>query len=111
MYDYNAKVLRVVDGDTVEALIDLGFRTHHKGMVRLYGIDTPEIRTRDLEEKERGYKAKDRLTELLEACDYQIVLISHGLDKYGRALGTLKNPEGVDLNQQLLLEGFAEPYE
>lgn len=111
MYDYNATIIRVVDGDTVEALIDLGFRTHHKGMVRLYAIDTPETRTRDLEEKEAGIRARDRLIELLDKCENRVILISHGLDKYGRALGTLIDPDGVDLNQQLILEGLAESYE
>jgi len=110
LYEYNAKVIRVVDGDTVEALIDLGFRTWHRGMVRLYGIDTPEVRTRDLEEKKRGYAAKDRLVELLEKCEYEVKFVSHGLDKYGRSLATLIDKDGVDLNQQLIMEGHAEPY-
>ena len=56
---YNAKVLRVVDGDTIDLMVDLGFSIHHKVRVRLYGINTPESRTRDLEEKALGLKAKD----------------------------------------------------
>jgi len=56
---YSAKVKRVVDGDTVDLLVDLGFDIHHKIRVRLYGINTPESRTRDLEEKALGLKAKD----------------------------------------------------
>ena len=56
---YNAKVVRVVDGDTIDLLVDLGFSIHHKVRVRLYGINTPESRTRDLEEKALGLKAKD----------------------------------------------------
>ena len=55
---YNAKVVRVVDGDTIDLLVDLGFSIHHKVRVRLYGINTPESRTRDLEEKALGLKAK-----------------------------------------------------
>ena len=54
MYEYEMKVLRVVDGDTVDAQIDLGFKVHHNIRVRLYGINAPESRTRDLEEKARG---------------------------------------------------------
>jgi len=61
MYEYNAEVLRVVDGDTVDVLIDVGFSTFKKERVHLHGINTPECRTRDLEEKKKGLAAKDRL--------------------------------------------------
>ena len=68
MYEYKIKSIdRVVDGDTVDVIIDLGFDILHKTRVRLYGIDAPESRTRDLEEKKRGLKATQRLTELLDA--------------------------------------------
>ena len=63
-YVYNAKLLRVIDGDTVDALIDLGFDTWVKKRIRLYGIDTPEVRTRDKEEKKKGVAAKERLKEI-----------------------------------------------
>ena len=69
MYEYNAKTLRVVDGDTVAAMIDLGFDTWKKIRIRMHGINAPESRTRDLEEKKRGLAAKARLTELLEDAD------------------------------------------
>ena len=65
MYIYSAKCLRVVDGDTLDAQVDLGFDTFKKIRIRLVGINTPESRTRDLEEKERGLAAKARVKELL----------------------------------------------
>ena len=65
MYIYNAKCLRVVDGDTLDATIDLGFDTWKKIRIRLVGINTPESRTRDLEEKARGLAAKDFVVDTL----------------------------------------------
>lgn len=112
MYKYNAKLIRVVDGDTVDALIDLGFNVWVKKRIRLYGIDAPENRTRDLEEKKAGIAAKDRLSELMERCDYKFVLVSHGIGKYGRCLGELfieNSQESV--NQTLINEGHAVVYE
>ena len=70
MYKYNAKLIRVIDGDTVDALIDLGFNVWVKKRIRLYGIDTPEVRTRDLIEKSAGIAAMDRLSELMEPVSY-----------------------------------------
>ena len=117
MYTYKAKLDRVVDGDTVDANIDLGFDiTIHK-RIRLAGIDTPESRTRDLEEKARGLAAKDRLSNLLEGAN-TIQLTSHGVGKYGRCLGELHidvvdGKEKVTLenvNQLLIKEGHAVEY-
>ena len=73
MYKYNAKLIRVIDGDTIDALIDLGFDVWVKKRIRLYGINTPETRTRDLEEKKAGIAAKDRLSEIMQDCDYEFV--------------------------------------
>ena len=67
MYKYNAKLDRVVDGDTVDALVDLGFDTWKKVRIRMHGINAPESRTRDLEEKARGLASKERLIELAQA--------------------------------------------
>ena len=61
MFKYNAKVIRVVDGDTVDALVDLGFSTFKKVRIRMMGINAPESRTRDLEEKAKGLAAKIRV--------------------------------------------------
>jgi micrococcal nuclease len=123
MYEYRIKsVDRIVDGDTIDVTIDLGFDILHKTRVRLYGINTPEKRTRDLEEKKRGYAASERLTELILSCfieDHYLVLQTKEKGKYGRYLGILirrvddakegENPE-LDLNQQLVLEGHAVDY-
>lgn len=107
MYRYNAKIDRVVDGDTVDALVDLGFDTWKKVRIRMMGINTPESRTRDLEEKKRGLAAKDRLIELLG--DGNFTLQSHGVGKYGRCLGEIFI-EDMNVNQQLITEGHAVAY-
>ena len=67
MFEYNAVLDRVVDGDTIDATIDLGFDTWKKTRIRFYGINAPESRTRDLEEKKKGLAAKERLIEILKA--------------------------------------------
>ena len=107
MYTYKAKLDRIIDGDTVDAHIDLGFDiTIHK-RIRLAGIDTPESRTRDLEEKAKGLAAKARLEELLEEKNF--VLESKEVGKYGRVLGTLL-VDDVNINETLVEEGFAVEY-
>ena len=109
MYKYKAKLIRVIDGDTIEASIDLGFGLRYETTIRLYGINTPETRTRDLEEKKAGIAAKDRLSELMEQCNYKFILQSHGVGKYGRCLGTLFIDD-TNVNVLLLEEGLAEKY-
>ena len=110
MYKYNAKLDRVVDGDTVDAMIDLGFDTWVHKRIRLLGIDAPETRTRDLDEKAQGLATKERLTGILEAAEGMFVLHSHGVGKYGRCLGTIMVGE-ENINELLLVEGLAEVYE
>ena len=117
-YIYKAKLERVVDGDTVDALIDLGFDTWVKKRIRYKGIDTWESRTKDLDEKKLGLAAKDRNKELLESVSSKpgyFRLRSHGVGKYGRVLGELfiKDNEGVEynINQTLIDEGHAYEYE
>ena len=107
MYKYKAKVNRVVDGDTVDALVDLGFDTWKKVRIRMMGLNAPESRTRDLEEKKKGLAAKDRLKELLNKEAF--VLQSHGVGKYGRCLGELFVDE-ININKQLIKEGHAVEY-
>ena len=114
MYEYNAELRRVVDGDTVDVTIDCGFNMHVKERVRLYGINTPESRTRDLEEKKRGLAAKDRLIEILESFGDKFV-IKTSVDKkgkFGRLLGELVNPDNEEqnANKMLLEEGHATEY-
>ena len=117
-YIYKAKLERVVDGDTVDALIDLGFDTWVKKRIRYKGIDTWESRTKDLDEKKLGLAAKDRNKELLESVSSKpgyFRLRSHGVGKYGRVLGEIfvKDIEGIEynVNQTLIDEGHAYEYE
>ena len=117
MYEYKIKLDRVIDGDTIDANIDLGFDVSVKKRIRFMGINTPESRTRDLEEKAKGLAAKDRVKCLLEGCD-AIELKSHGVGKYGRCLGELFidmvdgrlliTPQS--LNKLLIEEGHAVEY-
>ena len=91
MYEYRCKVVRVIDGDTVDVDIDLGFGVWlKKERIRLYGIDTPESRTRDLEEKKYGLAAKEFLTKMLDD-DGGIILKTQkdAEGKFGRILGEL----------------------
>ena len=112
MYTYKIKLDRVIDGDTIDAHIDLGFDiTIHK-RIRLAGIDTPESRTRDLEEKKRGLASKDKLIELLG--DGNFILESKEVGKYGRVLGVLlvddANNNFININNTLVEEGYAVEY-
>lgn len=91
MYEYKCKVVRIVDGDTVDVDIDLGFGVWmHKERIRMYGIDAPESRTRDLEEKKYGLASKQYITDMLDD-DGGIILKTHkdSEGKYGRILGEL----------------------
>lgn len=107
-YIYNVnKIVKVVDGDTVDILIDLGFHTYIHKRVRLYGLNAPESRTRDKEEKARGMAAKKRLKELLKS--KQIKIISHGVGKFGRVLGEFIC-DNKNINDQLVTEGHAVKY-
>ena len=117
MYNYKIRPVKIIDGDTIDAEIDLGFDIKTKKRIRFMGINTPESRTRDLEEKARGLAAKDRLKNLLEGAN-TIQLNSHGVGKYGRCLGEL-HIDVVDgqecltlenVNQLLIKEGHAVEY-
>mgnify|MGYP000873784392 CR=1 FL=1 len=116
-YIYRAKLERVVDGDTIDALIDVGFDIWIKKRIRYMGIDTWESRTRDLEEKKKGLAAKERNKELLEKVSKDsgyFRLKSHGVGKYGRVLGEIfiQDTDGnsININEQLKLEGHAYEY-
>ena len=117
-YIYRAKLERVVDGDTIDALIDVGFDIWVKKRIRYKGIDTWESRTKDLDEKKLGIAAKERNKELLESVSSKpgyFRLKSHGVGKYGRVLGEIliKDTEGIEynINQTLIDEGHAYEYE
>ena len=116
MYEYKCKILRVVDGDTVDVDIDLGFGVWmHKERVRMMGIDTPESRTRDLVEKAFGLASKDRLKELLPVGSMSILkteIDKSGEDKkgkFGRILGDffIEDKRATDI---LIEEGHAVAY-
>ena len=89
MYEYRCKIRRVVDGDTVDVDIDLGFGMWiHNERIRLYGVDTPESRTRDLEEKKYGLAEKDFVLSYLPEDSYQtLVTVKDKAGKFGRVLG------------------------
>ena len=111
-HGYSAKLVRVVDGDTADAMIDLGCNTWVKKRIRFYGVDTWESRTRDLEEKKKGLEAKAYVKDLLEnSDDGKFSVISHGLGKYGRVLGELfvKGHE-MSVNDLLKENGHAYEY-
>ena len=117
MYTYKISPLKIIDGDTIDADIDLGFDIKIKKRIRFMGINAPESRTKDLEEKARGLAAKDRVKQLLEGCE-NIQLKSHGVGKFGRCLGEifLDKIDGsekitlVSLNELLISENHAVEY-
>ena len=116
MYEYKATVRRVVDGDTMDVTLDLGFDILYNNRIRLVGIDTPESRTRDLEEKARGLAAKDRVKELCPVgSTVTIKTTRDGRGKFGRILGEILIPgdhpnQSVSVNKTLVIEGHAVDY-
>ena len=111
MYEYKCNITRVVDGDTVDAEIDCGFDIVFKSRIRLYGIDTPESRTRDLDEKARGKLAASFLQNSINN-GKEIILKSELKDskgKYGRVLGTIL-VDGLDVNQDMVNRCLAVKY-
>ena len=117
-YIYRGKLERVVDGDTIDALIDVGFDIWIKKRIRYKGIDTWESRTRDLDEKKKGLAAKARNKELLESVSKKsgyFIIKSYGTGKYGRVLGEIfiEDSKGKqwNINETLIAEGHAYVYE
>ena len=111
MYRYKVSIVKVVDGDTVDVDIDLGFgMVYKKQRVRMLGIDTPESRTRDLVEKKFGKASKKHLKGMLEAAE-SIELVSHDKGKFGRILGDLFiDSNETSVNQQMILDHHAVAY-
>ena len=112
------EIVKVLDGDTIDVLIDLGFDLYKKERVRIAGVDTPEKRTRNLEEKELGIDATNWLKKELEdvlAGDDELIIrteLHGGTGKYGRLLGWLYvGDEQVSLNEQMITEGYAHAYD
>ncbi len=118
---YNFRVIeitKVLDGDTIDVLIDLGFDLYKKERVRIAGVDTPEKRTRDLEEKALGIDAtnwlKDKLDGAISGADDLVIRteLVGGVGKYGRLLGWLYIGDStVSLNEQMIEEGYAWSYD
>tara|TARA_Y100000310_G_scaffold341212_1_gene439641 strand:- start:753 stop:1109 length:357 start_codon:yes stop_codon:yes gene_type:complete len=115
MYEYKVKeVVRVVDGDTVDVFLDLGFNITTKKRIRLYGINAPETRLqskiKNVEErkaeKSRGLKAKEQLKMLLYSAR-GLYIRSEGIGKYGRVLGIIKDQDGLCINDYMLEHGYA----
>ena len=112
MYRYKAKLMRVVDGDTADVMIDLGFDVWTKQSLRFQGVDTWEKRTRNLEEKAKGIAASEFTKEHLERNEGVFTIQSHGVGKYGRVLAEIFiEGEEKSLNQLLIENGHAYVYE
>ena len=111
MYEYKCEVTRVVDGDTIDCVLDLGFSILHKCRVRLYGIDTPESRTRNLDEKARGKLASKFLEDSIN--NGKLVILRSELKdskgKYGRVLGSIV-VDDLDINQAMVAQNLAVKY-
>tara|TARA_R100000664_G_C2759926_1_gene150343 strand:- start:8541 stop:8972 length:432 start_codon:yes stop_codon:yes gene_type:complete len=111
MYEYSCKVERVVDGDTIDVVLDLGFDILYKSRVRLYGIDTPESRTRNLDEKARGKMAGAFLKEAIDKGKKVIIQtkLKDSRGKFGRVLGNVIVDE-VNINQSMIENFLAVAY-
>jgi len=111
MYEYACEVKRVVDGDTIDVVLDLGFDILHKSRVRLYGIDTPESRTRNLDEKARGKMAGTYLKEAVEKGEKVVIQtkLKDSRGKYGRVLGNVV-VDGVNINEAMIENFLAVAY-
>ena len=114
LYHYKAEVLSVYDGDTVTLMIDQGMKHFARVKVRMVGINTPEIRTRDLDEKARGYAAKDYLKSRIEGKTVIVHTVKNG--NLGRWLGVIwsyeddMNELGESLNDEMIRMGHAVAY-
>ena len=111
MFEYRCKILRILDGDTVDVDLDLGFKVVlSKERVRIAGIDTPESRTRDLEEKKFGLASKERLKQLLGKTAVIRTMKPDSKEKFGRILGDFI-VDGKSVSEILIEEGYAVPYQ
>jgi len=113
MYTYKAKVKRVIDGDTLDLVVDLGFEILTTQRVRLFGVDTPETRTKDLEEKALGKEAKEFVKLKVKGSKKRIEITSEERGKFGRYLTMLyyfEHGQKYCLNKELIRLGLAREY-
>ena len=114
MYEYNVKkVIKIVDGDTIDVDIDLGFNISFSQRVRLAGIDTPESRTKDAREKALGLEVKNKVKFSMESAKKVVIKteLPDSTEKYGRILGWVYLDDSTkSLNEQLIEEGYAWGY-
>lgn len=114
MYEYKAKVIEVIDGDTIDVVIDLGFDIFTNKRIRLAGIDCPETRTSDLHEKKLGVEAKEYLKQLLGDASNVVIktLTTDTYEKYGRVLGRVYIDSSViSVNDLMISRGYAWSYD
>lgn len=117
MYEYSAKCDNVVDGDTVDLTVDLGFGVFRKDRFRLNGLNAPELHSTDTKERESGKKSKTRLEQLALGKTITVRTFQDKQEKYGRYLAELwdmsstDKTQWVNFNKILLDEGFAKPYD
>ena len=113
LFHYKATVDRVIDGDTIDVTLELGFDISYRGRIRFQGINAPESRTRDAVEKQAGLAAKRYVEDWINGHE-QRVIIQTSLDdrgKFGRILGRILNDEGECLNDEMVSLGHATPYD
>jgi micrococcal nuclease len=112
MYEYKCKIVKIIDGDTVDVDIDLGFGVWmHKERIRLFGIDTPESRTSDKEEKRYGLIAKGWIEKYMPLNSTQTLVTEKDKSgKYGRILGSFKLFDGTNLNEWMIKNHHAVAY-
>ena len=112
LYHYRASLDRVVDGDTIDVVLDLGFDLRMQARIRFVGINDPESRTKDLVEKQKGLESKRFVEDWLNVCE--TIIIQTQLDKkgkFGRILGNVLNADGACLNEEMVSLGHATPYD
>lgn len=110
MYEYKARMLKVVDGDTLDLDIDLGLRVHVKERVRLYGINTPELHSSNAEERVAAQRASDFLRSLVTNGVLTVKTQKDSQEKYGRYLATVSDSAGLNVNEEMVKSGHAVTY-
>jgi len=108
LHYYQAKVLRIIDGDTLECMVDLGFKMHHRVTVRLLGVDAPETRTKDLAEKAMGLEVKGNLERFLDTHNNEVYIQTHKQGSFSRWLGQLWLDKDFILDINRLVQGWTD---